>query len=514
MEQNLIDQIVNLQTLNHVWLALFLLVPLVLIARAVVAGSRYSPILVIVILGLASGLLMKQVGLVAPGLREFLLVDMIGRVTLIALIAAFFAGGQELIRILTGKRPTGEDIMQPSQEDAILGTKRTQLFFVFQVIFIFFAVEGIRQMIVGPGAADPIGEQYFLLAYIGLAGFVILIDNKATIKNKPMYIRKGLIELAVIIGILLVSLYIAQVIRPIVPLPQIFFAMLISSSLGMLLSKWQFGPTCRALLFAGIPIVLAANFMVGGSRIMEAFTLTGMTSVMAFGFFGQIFWMFTGLSLLILFGSANHVRNLAPGMAGALSHAGLTGACTAGDLGKDAALRAPIMINIPFFGHIFVFTILAFSAKQDVLMASWALPVVIAGIILTIYALRNLRKANGVEAAEVKGLMQFCFGFQLIAVLGSPLMLHFGGMPLSHAAMATSSSISHFGLFAALQGGMFGAQAADMIPFIFAMPFLVHPLVFGLFGKAMEKDGAMPAKVIYTLSLIGIVGVIYSLTML
>lgn len=59
---------------------------------------------------------------------------------------------------------------------------------------------------------------------------------------------------------------------------------------------------------------------------------------------------------------------------------------------------------------------------------------------------------------------------------------------------------------------MFGAQAADLIPFIFAMPFLVHPLVFGMFGKAMEKDGVMPAKIVYVLFLIGVTGVIYALT--
>jgi hypothetical protein len=54
-------------------------------------------------------------------------------------------------------------------------------------------------------------------------------------------------------------------------------------------------------------------------------------------------------------------------MAGGLSHAGLTGACTAGDLGDAAARRAPIMINIPFFGHIFVFSILAVSIERGAL---------------------------------------------------------------------------------------------------------------------------------------------------
>lgn len=511
MEHLLIDQTLKLHTFNHFWLALFLLIPVVLIARTVVAGTRYSPILIIVIFGLTMGLLLKETGIASSGLKELLLVDLIGRVTIIALIAAFFAGGQELIKIITGKKLVDEDIVLLSQDEILLGTKRTQLFFLFRVFFIFYAIEGIRKLIVGYQIGDPLAEKYPLLAYIGIVGSLILIDNKATIKNKSKYIRKGLFEIAVIVVIYIISGYIALAAKPTIPLPQIFFAMLISSSLGMLLPKWQFGPTCRALLFAGIPVVLAANFMIGGSRILDAFQLTGMTSVMAFGLLGQLFWMFGGLSLLIFFGLANHVRNLAPGMAGSLSHAGLTGACTAGDLGKEAAVRAPIMINIPFFGHIFVFGIMAFSVQRDILMAGWAIPVVIVGIILTIFSLHILSKANGREAAEVKGLMLFSFGFQLIAVLGTPLILHISGMPLSHAAMATSSSISHFGLFAATQGGMFGAQAADMIPFIFAMPFLVHPLVFGIFGKAMENNGMMPAKIVYLLALIGLFGVIFTL---
>jgi hypothetical protein len=86
----------------------------------------------------------------------------------------------------------------------------------------------------------------------------------------------------------------------------------------MLFYKWVMGPTCRSLLFAGIPVVLAANFMIGGSRILDAFGLDGMKQVMAYGFFGQLFWMFGGLALLIYLGKSNHVRNLAPGMAGSL----------------------------------------------------------------------------------------------------------------------------------------------------------------------------------------------------
>jgi hypothetical protein len=77
--------------------------------------------------------------------------------------------------------------------------------------------------------------------------------------------------------------------------------------------------------------------------------------------------------------------------------------------------------------------------------------------------------------------------------------------------MATSSSLSHFGLFAAIQGGMAGEAAAGMIAFVFAMPFLVHPLVFFMFGRAMERGGRMPQAPVAVIAGIGLVGVIAAL---
>jgi hypothetical protein len=264
-------------------------------------------------------------------------------------------------------------------------------------------------------------------------------------------------------------------------------------------------------LFAGIPVVLAANFIIGGSRIMEAFGLSGMNAVLAYGFFGQIFWMFGGLAILILLGRSNGIHNLGPGMAGALSHAGLTGACTAGDLGDVAARRAPIMINIPFFGHVFVFSVLAISVEAGSL---WLLPsvlIAVVGIALTLYALVNLRRSEGSDAREVSALMQFSFGWQLTAVFGGLLLLALSGMSIGNSLMATSSSLSHFGLFAAIQGGMGGPEAAGLIAFVFAMPFLVHPLVFFLFGRAMESEGKMPKVPVFALALTGMVGMLAGL---
>lgn len=511
MEQ-LVDQMANVQMLNQFWLTLLLLIPMVLIARTAVAGTNYSPILIIVVFGLAMGLVLVQSDVATPGLPEFPIVDLMSKVTVTALIVSFFVGGQEIKKILAGEKLDIEDLVVPSEEEVLLGTKRTQFMFIVRSFFILMGIEGVKRLIIGVPSDDPIGNFYPIIAYMGIIGAMILIDHKATIKNKSQYLRKGFVEIVAIIAILIASHYIAIWINPIIGLPQIFFAMILSAGLGAILSNWVFGPTVRALLFAGIPVVLAANFMVGGSRILEAFSLSGLKPVMAFGLLGQVFWMFFGLSLLIFLGKSNHVRILAPGIAGGLSHSGLTGACTAGDLGHEAASRAPIMINIPFFGHIFVFSILAASAGKGSLMVGWVFPIVIIGILLTGWSLKTLSNANGVEAAEVKGLMQFSFGWQICAVFGSFLMLHLGGMEINNAAMATSAAISHFGLFAAVQGGMFGDQAAAMIAFIFAMPFLVHPLVFGMFGKAVESEGKMPAKPALILGIAGVIGVIYSLT--
>ncbi len=512
MEQ-VVEQIAKLQFLNHFWMTLFLIIPIVLISRSVVSGSRYSPILIIVLFGLGMGYALVKSDIGTPGLPEFPLVALISRVTIVALVVSFFVGGQELKKIIKGEHLELDDIVVYSSEETVLGTMRTQFYFLIRAFFILIGIEGILKLFTGTTATDPISHFYPLIAYIGVCGAVILIDNKATIKNKGAYIRKGIFEIGLVTGILLLSNYIALTIKPTIALPQIFFAMLISAGLGMSFSNWVMGPTGRALLFAGIPVVLAANFMIGGSRIAEAFKLQGMTSVMAYGFFGQLFWMFGGLALLIFLGKANHVRNLAPGMAGSLSHAGLTGACTAGDLGTEAAARAPIMINVPFFGHIFVFTILAMSVQRGQLIAPAAVILALIGVFLTAWSLKTLKNANGKESEEVKGLMQFSFGWQIVAVFGGFFILHLSGMDISSAAMAKSSAISHFGLFAATQGGMFGEQAASLIPFIFAMPFLVHPLVFGMFGAAMEKDGEMPKTPVLILALIGLIGVIYSLTL-
>ncbi len=75
-----------------------------------------------------------------------------------------------------------------------------------------------------------------------------------------------------------------------------------------------------------------------------------------------------------------------------------------------------------------------------------------------------------------------------MAVFGSFIIQHLAGIPINHAGMGAASAISHFGLFAAVQGGMF--------------------------GKAMKNDGIMPVKPVYWLTAIGLVGSILFLIVL
>ena len=503
----------ELELLNHFWLTLLLLLPVILISRAVVAGTKYSPILIIVIFGLTLGLVLKISGIGTPGLSEFPIVGLASGVTVTALIVAFFVGGQKLRNtFFTPKLPSKDDVILNDNE-VVLGTKGSQLVFIVRAFFILLGIEGLKRIILGQTEGD-LGSFYPLIAFLGISGSIVLIDSKAIIDNKRKYLGRGFVEIIMILLILILSYYISVWIKDLIALPQIFFAMLISSGLGMYLSNWRSGPTMRSLLFAGIPMVLAAVFIIGGSRLLDAFKLKGMLQVMAFGFFGQLFWMFVGVALLVFFGKSNKVGILAPGMAGSLSHSGLTGACTAGDLGEKARERAPVMINVPFLGHLFVFTILAASSTRGKLYVIPGAIVVLIGVALTYWSLKTLKSAANDDNKEIKGLMLFSLGWQLVAVFGGFIMLHYAGLSLEYAAMANSSAISHFGLFASIQGGMFGSESAALISFVFAMPFLIHPVVFAMFGKAMSHDGEMPKVVVAALAILGIIGVAFTLIFL
>lgn len=510
--EDLIQQVDSLQLLNHFLLTLFLLVPMVLVARTVVAGTRYSPILIIVIFGLAMGFVLEASGLAEPGLQQFPVIDLISRTTNIALIVTFFVGGQEIRKIFGNKVGSTTELLVHSEEEAVLGTSRTQLVLIVRSFFILLGAEAVTRLILG--IEGNLSNYYPILAYLGVVGSVILIDSKATILQKPLYIRKGVLEIIAIIGTALIAYHLSDLVESIVALPQIFFAMVIATALGALFYSYTFGPTIKALLFAGIPVVLAGNFMVGGSRISEVFVMEGANAVLGYGFFGQLFWMFGGIALMMFFANTASVRNLAPGMAGALSHTGLTGACTAGDLGDKAADRAPMLVNIPFAMHIFVFSILAVSADRGTLFMWPSIVMMSIGFVLLVMGLRNLKKKNISDRHEIKSLLQFGFGWQLIAIFGGMILLSFSSMSVEFSAMAKASAISHFGLFAAIQEGMFGSAAAGLITFTFSMTFLVHPFVFFMFGRAMENEEEMPRLPVYIFAAIGLIGILASVLFL
>jgi hypothetical protein len=489
--------------LDQFWLTLLMVVPIVLVARAVVARTSYSPILIIVAFGMSFGVLLVTTGMTEPGLPEFDLLGTVARAAIIALVASFFVGGQELRRLFGGVSVPPDTSVVPDTTEVILGTGRTQLFFIARAFFVLLGVDAISRLLLGTGGnLTPVLP---LLAFLGVVFATILVDPAAQVDDRRRYLARGILEIALLVGAIVLATLAARQTEPLAAFPPIFFAMLMAVALGWAFPRWRHGPSLRALLFAGIPVVLAANFVVGGTLLLEAIGLQGMTPILLYGFFGQIMWMFGGISLLILLGGTAQVRNLAPGMAGALSHAGLTGACTAGDMGEAARHRAPIMIAVPFLGHVFLFTILAFSVAAGALLVLPTALVALAGVAISGLAFRQLRSAAGEDRAEVKGLLLFSFGYQLTALFGGLLLL--SGLPLADAVMASSSALSHFGLFAALQGGLFGPEAAALIAFVFAMPFLVHPFVFFMFGRGMERGGEMPRRPVYALALLGCAGV-------
>lgn len=499
----------HLQFLNQFWWSLFILVPMVLVARTAVSGTRYSPILIIVVFGLFMGFVLTGSGVSTAGLPDFPLINILSRTTIVALAATFFVGGQQLRRVFSSAEVPRDDSVVYCTDEVVLGTGRTQLVFIVRSFFLLLGVEALTKHLLGLSPGDALGRYYPLIAYLGLVIAAISIDNRAIIDDKQAYLRRGLREIAGLVAVLVLAHHLAVWIRPVIALPQIFFVMIVASALGAAFHRLKHGPTIRCLLFAGIPTILAANFLVGGSLISGTLSLQGIAPTLMYGFFGQIFWMFGGIAALMLAANTAAVRNLAPGMAGALSHAGLTGACTAGDLGDEAARRAPVMINIPFFGHVFVFSLLALSLERGEMLV-WPMALVgLAGIGLSAAAFRTMRRAGGNERQEVTGLMLFSFGWQLTAVFLGLLLL--AGQPLAYAGLAKSAALSHFGLFAAIQAGMFGGEASSLIAFVFAMPFLVHPLVFFLFGSAMERDGEMPRAPVYVLAVVGLAGVVYGL---
>lgn len=124
------DQLSSVHVLNQYFLTFVMVVSMVLVARTVVAGTRYSPILIIVVFGLAMGFLLVSTGLATPGLREFPVMELSSRVTITALMASFFVGGQEIRKLIAKNRIDVRDMVVPSSQELFLGTRATQFMFL------------------------------------------------------------------------------------------------------------------------------------------------------------------------------------------------------------------------------------------------------------------------------------------------------------------------------------------------------------------------------------------------
>ena len=148
----ILEQVLNVQMLNQLLLTLLLIIPIIFISRTVVAGTRYSPILIIVIFGLGMGFALVKGNVATPGLSEFPVITLLSKVTITALVASFFVGGQELRRIIARRQLESDDMVVPSDEEVMLGTKRTQFVFIVRAFFILVGIEGLKRLLLGVAA--------------------------------------------------------------------------------------------------------------------------------------------------------------------------------------------------------------------------------------------------------------------------------------------------------------------------------------------------------------------------
>ncbi len=133
--------------------------------------------------------------------------------------------------------------MVQSQEEILLGTKRTQLFFIIRAFFILLAIRGAYVLIMEELGEGSLAKSYPILTYLGLMGTFIIIDSRVTIRNKHLYLIKGLTEFVAILLLLIASSFVSKWVSGIIPLSQIFFAMILSASLDAIATNWRFGPT-------------------------------------------------------------------------------------------------------------------------------------------------------------------------------------------------------------------------------------------------------------------------------
>lgn len=154
------QEIAHQHLFNQFWVTLFFVIPMVLVARAVVAGTRYSAILIIVIFGLLMGYLLVATGVSQPGLADFPMLGMMAQSTIIALAASFFVGGQELRRIFGEGKVTADESVVYATEQIFFGTGRTHVIFIARAFFMLLGIEALTKTLLGnvPGTRAHVNE--------------------------------------------------------------------------------------------------------------------------------------------------------------------------------------------------------------------------------------------------------------------------------------------------------------------------------------------------------------------
>lgn len=501
-----------LRFVEHLFFSFGLLFLVVLLSRAVVARISYSSVLILVVFGLAMGIVLTRSGLFSPGIPELPIIDLINQSTVIALIVIFFWGGRELRKIY-GEVPIPHDeIITSSNKELFYGTKSSHFVLLVRAFFLLIGIAGTKRLLLEFTADDPLNVYYPLIGYISLTVAVILVDTQSIVRSRRHYIQRGIIEIFLVLGMLIAANSLTLWQGNTINLPEILFILVISSATGATMYSWQLGATFNALLFGGLPLVLAANFIIGGSLLedsissIEQFDIK-LIAALIYGFVGQLFWLFGGMSLIIWVGRNRYSRNLISGISGGLSHTGLLAASVCGEYGKMTAVRAAILSIISLFSYLFVTIIARLSLGIPFRIVLLSIMVILLGIVITAWSLQVLRRGKNLESEEIRALMLFSFGWQMIALFSGILIFQTFNIDVSYGDTAQSTNLSHIGLFAILQQGNRSGISSHLLSFIHAMPLLAHPILFWLFGNTKQHQGKISPSAVRSISLLSIAGI-------
>lgn len=508
--------------LSQFLFSLSLILLLLLASRALVARTNYSSVLILVVSALGMGVLLTRSGITSVGIPELPLLSLLSRGTLIALIPIFFVGGQQLRKIFGEIPHVPEEINLPSKVEVFYGTTTSQLTMISRAFFLLLGITGTEEFLIGYPANDPLGQFYPLIGYISLMTALVMVDSKAIIHNRRAYVQRGIIEFVLILAIIIAANSLAFWQGNTIALPEILFIVMISTSLGSVMHSWQSGVTFQALFYAGLPVALAANFVIGGSWLEEGFMMIEqftptLLAVLIYGFLGQFFWLFGALALMIYVGRNREVRNLATGLSGSLAHINLLAAATANEMGAIAIKRAPIMTIITIFSYLLVTIVDRISLGSPTRIIVISAIIIFLGALITIKSLQILKQSESLESDEVRAMMLFSFGWQVIALFSGILLLHAVVIQTDYGLLTYSANLSHIGLFALFQEHWLSGEIKKTVPFIYAMPLIAQPFLFWVFGYAINRGETLTiggCRAVLALALFGLIAIAVSGTLI